>query len=61
MKYHTFYPGTKIPVYPQDEVEEPDVYLLLAWNFKREILSKLEEFRSKGGKILVPIPEPRLI
>jgi 2-polyprenyl-3-methyl-5-hydroxy-6-metoxy-1,4-benzoquinol methylase len=60
MKFYTYYPGTKIPVYPQDEVEEPDIYLLLAWNFKREILDKLEEFRSKGGKILVPIPEPRL-
>lgn len=61
MKYHTYYPGTRIPVYPTGEVEEPDVYLLLAWNFKDEILTKLDGFRSRGGKILVPIPEPRLI
>lgn len=61
LKCNTYYPGTKIPVYHQDDVKPPDVYLLLAWNFKHEILPKLSDFRKRGGKVLVPIPEPTLI
>jgi hypothetical protein len=60
-KFNTYFPGTTIPVYDQNNTPEPDVYLLLAWNFKEEILSKLSDFREKGGKILVPIPSPELI
>jgi len=60
-KCNTYIPGTKIPVYHQNDVQDPDVYLLLAWNFKDEILPKMAAYRNKGGKILVPIPEPELI
>lgn len=60
-KCNTYYPGTMIPVYHQKSVGPPDVYLLLAWNFKDEILPKLGDFRKSGGKILVPIPEPELL
>lgn len=61
LKCGTFYPGTRIPVVYQDEVEPPDVYLLLAWNFRDEIMPKLERFRTGGGRVLVPIPEAELI
>lgn len=60
-KIGTYYPGTRIPVRHQDAVPPPDVYLLLAWNFKDEILGKLESFRANGGHVLVPIPTPVLI
>ena len=60
-KVGTFYPGTRIPVRHQDAVPAPDVYLLLAWNFKDEILAKLGAFRAAGGKVLIPIPEARII
>jgi len=60
-KCQTYYPGTRIPVYHQDSVAPPDVYLLLAWNFKDEILAHLEDFRAAGGQILVPIPRPEII
>ncbi len=60
-KFDTYFPGTKIPVYDQDKTPEPDVYLLLAWNFKDEILPKLQSFRDKGGQILIPIPCSELI
>ncbi len=60
-KFNTYFPGTRIPVYDQKASPEPDVYLLLAWNFKDEILPKLQAFRDRGGKILVPIPSPELI
>lgn len=61
LKCGTFIPGTKIPVVHQSHSKPPDVYLLLSWNFKDEILSHLDEFRRAGGKILIPIPEPVLI
>jgi novobiocin biosynthesis protein NovU/D-mycarose 3-C-methyltransferase len=48
-------------VYNEKDTLEPDVYLLLAWNFKDEILPKFNSFREKGGKILIPIPEPEFI
>jgi len=60
-KVGTYYPGTRSPVRHQHAVAPPDVYLLLAWNFKDEILGKLDGFRANGGRILVPIPEPALI
>jgi len=60
-KIGTHYPGTRIPVRYQDAVPPPDVYLLLAWNFKDEILGKLAAFRERGGRVLVPIPTPELI
>jgi len=56
LKVGTYYPGTRIPVYHQNNVDPPDVYLLLAWNFKDEIIEKLKDFRDRGGKIIVPIP-----
>lgn len=60
-KFNTYFPGTKIPVFDQSKIKPPDIYLLLAWNFKSEILLKLTEYRKQGGKILIPIPEIELI
>ncbi len=56
LKVGTWVPGTRIPVWHQDEVAPPDVYLMLSWNFKDEILARLVDFRAKGGKIIIPIP-----
>lgn len=50
-----------MPVYHQDSVRDPGIYLLLAWNFKDEILAKAPAYRNKRGKIIVPILEPELI
>ena len=61
LKCGTCIPGTRIPVHHQDRTPPPDVYLLLSWNFKDEILQHLGDFRAKGGKILIPIPDPELI
>lgn len=61
LKCNCYMPGTLIPVYHQDNVPPPDVYLLLSWNFKTEILSKLAHYQNSGGKILLPIPQPELI
>lgn len=54
-------PGTRIPVHHQDRVAPPDVYLMLSWNFRDEILSRLSDYRAAGGKVIVPIPRLEMI
>lgn len=56
-------PGSLIPVKPPGAIEEerPDVLLVLAWNFLDEILEQQKSFASRGGRFLVPLPEPVLI
>ena len=63
-KQGKYTPGTHIPVYSPDKIlDEGDgsIALLLAWNYKSQILAKENQFRANGGKFLLPIPQPELI
>ncbi len=57
-KQWRFTPGTHIPIYPEQKLQDdrPDYALLLAWNFQEEIVAKQAAFRDRGGKFIVPIP-----
>jgi hypothetical protein len=63
LKCELFTPGMHVPVITEREasLNLPDYYLLLPWNFADELLAKEEQFRSRGGKFIVPIPEPRIV
>ena len=54
-KCGTYYPGTSIPVFHQDNVAAPDYFLLLSWNFKAEILSKRlkDEYNQRWAKCVL--------
>lgn len=62
-KQGTMMPGLGIPVISPEQAREqkPDVYVLLAWNYRDEILANETEFLADGGRFLVPIPEPELV
>jgi SAM-dependent methyltransferase len=58
-KHHRFLPGTHIPIYPPERIQQtrPDYVLILPWNLKDEIMAQLSYIRDWGGQFVVPIPE----
>jgi SAM-dependent methyltransferase len=62
-KQGTFLPGTRIPVYPLEHLAEtrPDVVVILPWNLADEIVEQLAPVRAWGGRLVLPIPEPRIV
>ena len=63
LKINRYAPGSHLPVVPDSALlsENIDYALLLAWNFKDEIIDNLSDFRAKGGKFIIPIPVPTII
>jgi len=63
LKVGRYTPGTHIPILPVETIAErqPDVLLLLPWNFATEIMEQQADFRAAGGKFLIPIPYPRIV
>jgi SAM-dependent methyltransferase len=55
-------PGAALPVLPVEELarRRPDVLLLLAWNLEAEVRRQLQDYLGSGGRLLVPMPWPRL-
>jgi SAM-dependent methyltransferase len=49
-------PGMHIPLLIEDEVTElPDIYYVLAWNFKKEILANNQVLIDKGVEFYFPV------
>ncbi len=63
LKVGLFTPGMHLPVMPVSTLLErqPDYVLLLAWNLAEEIMSQQQEYRERGGRFILPIPEPKVI
>lgn len=49
-------PGMHIPILIEEEVSEiPDIYYVLAWNFKKEILENNQHLIEKGVEFYFPV------
>lgn len=63
LKVGLYTPGMHIPVLPVTAIEErrPDDVLILAWNFAEEIMSQQHAHRARGGRFIIPFPEPHVM
>jgi 2-polyprenyl-3-methyl-5-hydroxy-6-metoxy-1,4-benzoquinol methylase len=51
-----FSPGMHIPILIEDEVDDiPDIYYVLAWNFKNEILARNKNLVEQGVEFFFPV------
>lgn len=62
-KHGKLTPGTHVPVWPVDHwrVEPVSHLVILAWNFRDEIVRQMKPFADEGGRFVVPIPEPAVL
>jgi len=62
-KQGKFMPGVHLPIRAPSVLLEqrPDYVVLLAWNFKDEILAQQSDFRQAGGKFIVPVPAVSIV
>ena len=62
-KQGRFIPGVRLPIVPPGRIleEQPDYLLILPWNFKEEIMGQQAEYRQRGGRFIVPVPEPVIV
>ena len=62
-KQGRYMPGVRLPVVAPARIleEQPDYLLILPWNFKDEIMEQQAEYRRRGGRFIVPVPEPVVV
>jgi SAM-dependent methyltransferase len=62
-KWGRYFPGNHLVIRHPDSLLEcqPDFALLLAWNFADEIIAQQAEYRRRGGRFIVPGPEPAIL
>ncbi|MBI5163207.1 MAG: methyltransferase domain-containing protein, partial [Magnetospirillum sp.] len=63
LKQGLFSPGMHIPVVPSAAIAEknPDVLVVLAWNFAAPIVAKNAAFRAAGGRFVIPLPKVEVL
>jgi len=63
LKQNLYTPGTHIPVVSPEKIYEviPDYLVIFAWNMAEEIMEQQKEFHKKGGKFIIPLPNPKIM
>jgi SAM-dependent methyltransferase len=62
-KHGLFMCGNKLPIKGVEALmrDLPEYVLMLAWNFRDEILQQQAAYRAKGGRFIIPIPPPEIV
>ena len=62
-KQGRYMPGVRVPIVAPEELGKamPDYTVLLTWNFADEILAQQRDYRARGGRFIIPIPEVRVV
>lgn len=62
-KQGKYFTGVHLPIVNPSRIMDdmPHYVLILAWNFKDEIMGQLSAYRAKGGKFIIPIPEVKIV
>ena len=62
-KQGRYIPGVRLPIAPPARIleDQPDYLLILPWNFKEEIMEQQSEYRRRGGRFIVPVPQPVIL
>ena len=62
-KQGRYTPGTHLLIEPPARLLEamPSHVLLLTWNFAEEILAQQDEYRKRGGRFILPVPEVKVV
>jgi hypothetical protein len=67
-KFGKVTPGTNIPIVNQDKLIGPQnldatnqLGIIIPWHFKNSIKNSANDYLSKGGSLLVPLPFPEII
>jgi hypothetical protein len=61
-KHDRYMPGTHQPILAPEALlaAQPDYVLLLAWNFRAEVMAQQAEYVRRGGRFIVPVPWPEI-
>ena len=62
-KFNCFTPGSLIPIITESEVMSsfPDYFLIIPWHFRETFLTKTQNFRASGGKLIFQLPKIEIV
>jgi len=62
-KQGRYLPGVRIPIHAPERIDatRPDYVLILPWNLRAEITSKMSHIRDWGGKFVIPLPRVEVL
>lgn len=62
-KHNLYMSGSRLPIYSVDHLldDQPDYVLMLVWNIADEVLIQQSEYRARGGRFIIPIPDVAIV